>query len=226
MLNRSMATWARRLFSSASSPQQASFEARDVIAEGLFPVCPATHDLGIRRLFDLSTLLLLLDCRPGDVVLDLGAGPGFSSEMLARLGYDVVALDPDLESLVHNRRRPTFDPTRIEGKVCVVQGSAERLPFRRESFDGVLGMNVLHHVADLSTTLSELARVLKPGCRATFVEPGLDHLAAEETERARREHGADDRAFDVLAFLHGTCGSRVSRPRRCAARVSRSPRTR
>jgi protein-L-isoaspartate O-methyltransferase len=27
-------------------------------------------------------------------VLDLGAGSGFSSEMLARFGYDVVAIDP------------------------------------------------------------------------------------------------------------------------------------
>jgi 2-polyprenyl-3-methyl-5-hydroxy-6-metoxy-1,4-benzoquinol methylase len=62
------------------------FEARDAFADGLFPICVATHDLGIRRLFDLATVLLLLDCRPGDRVLDVGAGAGFSSEMLARLG--------------------------------------------------------------------------------------------------------------------------------------------
>jgi SAM-dependent methyltransferase len=69
--------------------------SRDPFADGLFPVCVATHDVGVRRLFDLATVLMLLDCRPGGRVLDLGAGSGFSSEMLARLGYDVVALDPD-----------------------------------------------------------------------------------------------------------------------------------
>lgn len=177
------------------------FEARDVFATGLFPVCAATHDLGIRRLFDLATLLLLLDCRPGDLVLDLGAGPGFSTEMLARLGYDVVALDADLASLVHNRRRREFDPTRIDGAIRAVQGSAERLPFADGAFDGVLGMNVLHHLANLDAAVSQVARVLKPGCRAVFAEPGLDHLHAAETARAVREHGEDDRAFDAVAFL-------------------------
>jgi len=180
---------------------QSAFEARDVFDAGLFPICPATHDLGIRRLFDLATLLLLLDCRPGDTVLDLGAGPGFSSEMMARLGYDVIAVDPALRALAHNRRRVTCDPTRIEGTVRVAQALAEQLPIRAAAVDGVLGMNVLHHVPDLSAAISELARVLKPGCRAVFAEPGLDHLEAGETKRAIREHGEDDRAFDVLSFL-------------------------
>lgn len=181
--------------------EQSTFEARDVFAAGLYPVCPATHDVGISRLFDLATLLLLLDCRPGDTVLDLGAGPGFSSEMLARLGYDAVAIDPDLPALEHNRRRTTWDRARIDGTVRIAQGVAEQLPLRDASVDGVLGMNVLHHVPDLPASITELARVLKPGCRAVFVEPGLDHLQAAETRRALHEHGEDDRAFDVMAFL-------------------------
>ena len=177
------------------------FEAPDVYAAGLFPICPATHDLGIGRLFDLATLLLILDCKPRDAVLDLGAGSGFSTEMLARLGYDVVALDPDFSALRHNRRRPTWDRSRIEGTTRVVQSVAEGLPFRSATFDGVLGMNVLHHVPDLTAVVPELARVLKPGCRAVFVEPGLDHLTSRETQKAIREHGEDDRAFDVVRFL-------------------------
>ena len=184
-----------------STPPGQEFAARDVYAAGLFPLCPATHDLGVRRLFDLATLLLLLDCRPGDSVLDLGAGAGFSTEMLARLGYDVVALDPDLAALQHNRQRPRWDPNRIEGTTRVVQSVAGSLPFKSAAFDGVLGMNVLHHVSDLSAVISELARVLKPGCRAVFVEPGLDHLTHHETQKAIREQGEDDQPFDVVRFL-------------------------
>ena len=190
-----------RLFQSESLPPPSSFEARDVYAAGLFPVSPATHDLGIRRLFDLSTLLLLLDCRPGDFVLDVGAGAGFSSEMLVRLGYDVAAIDPDRQALGHNRQRVTFDRTRLSGTVHVAQAVAERLPFLDCSFDGVLAMNVLHHVPDIAGVASELARVLRPGCRAVFAEPGLDHLTDHETVRAIREHGERDRAFDVVDFL-------------------------
>jgi hypothetical protein len=82
-----------------------------------------------------------------------------------------------------------------------VQAVAERLPFLHCSFDGVLAMNVLHHVPDVTAVVSELARVLRPGCRAVFAEPGLDHLTDCETMRAIREHGERDQAFDVLDFL-------------------------
>jgi SAM-dependent methyltransferase len=175
--------------------------AADPFAAGTFPLCPATHDVGLGRLFDVATVLLLLDCRPGDRVLDLGAGAGFSSELLARLGYHVVAADPDLRALGQNRRRPACDAGRIAGTVRVASALAERLPFSEAAFDGVVGLNVMHHVDDLSLALRELARVLRPGARAVFCEPGLDHLHAAETQRALREHGEDDKAFDVLAFL-------------------------
>jgi SAM-dependent methyltransferase len=181
---------------------------RDVYADGLYPVCVATHDLGLLRLFDLSTVLLLLGCQPGDRVLDLGAGPGFSSEMLARLGYAVVAVDPDLEALRANRRRPSFDASRIDGTVTVVGATAGALPFADRAFDGVAGLNVLHHVPNLPAVTRELARVLRPGGRAVFCEPGLEHLEKAETRRAMTEHGENDRAFDVIAFLEDarTCG--------------------
>ena len=143
----------------------------------------------------------LLDCRPGDRVLDLGAGSGFSSEMLARFGYDVVAVDPDVKALANNRRRPSFDAGRISGTVQVACGVAERLPCADATFDGVLCMNAMHHVSDLPAAVAELARVLKPGARAVLSEPGLAHLDQSETKRARSEYGEDDRAFDVLAFL-------------------------
>ena len=175
--------------------------SRDPFVDGLFPVCVATHDLGIRRLFDLSTVLMLLDCRPGDRVLDLGAGSGFSSEMLARFGYEVVAVDPDHAALRNNLRRMTFDPTRIEGHVRVSVGIAERLPFADRSFDGAVGLNVLHHVPDLAAAISEIARVLRPGARFVGCEPGLDHLEDAESVRAVREYGENDRPFDVIQFL-------------------------
>jgi SAM-dependent methyltransferase len=144
---------------------------------------------------------MLLDCRPGDRVLDLGAGSGFSSEMLARFGYQVAAVDPDLPALRHNRRRQGFDPSRIEGRVHVAVGVAERLPFADRTFDGAVGLNVLHHVPDLAGAIAEIARVLRPGARFVGCEPGLDHLEDAESVRAVREHGENDRPFDVIQFL-------------------------
>lgn len=188
----------------------------DPFTSGKFPVCVATHDQGLRWLFDLATVLLLLDCRPGDRVLDLGAGSGFSSEMLARFGYRVVAIDPDLRALKNNRARPRFDQSRIEGQVAVAGAIVESLPFPDATFDGVVVMNVLHHVPDLRLATSELARVLQPGCRVVFCEPGLDHLHSGETQRAIREHGETDQPFDVLAFLTSARGLGFSEAMLCA----------
>jgi SAM-dependent methyltransferase len=70
----------------------------------------------------------------------LGAGSGFSSEMLARFGYRVVAVDPDLRALQNNRARPRFDRSRIEGAVTVAWAIAQSLPFAKDTFDGVLAM--------------------------------------------------------------------------------------
>lgn len=183
----------------------------DPFTSGMYPICPASHDVGLTRLFDVATLLSLLGCRPGDVVLDLGAGPGFSAETMARLGYDVVAVDPDIASLRSARGRPTFDPTRIEGTVRAVVGVAERLPIATGKCDGVLGMHVLHHLADLDAAIDELARVLAPGARAVFCEPGLDHLLGLETQRAIREHGEDDRPFDPFRFMETALARGFSR---------------
>ena len=110
-------------------------------------------------------------------------------EMLARLGYDVVAVDPDAVALGHARRRATLDAPRIAGTVRVSCGVAQQVPCADGAFDGALCMNALHHVDDLPTAVAELARVLRPGARAVFCEPGLAHLDAAETQRARGEHG-------------------------------------
>jgi SAM-dependent methyltransferase len=177
-----------------------SLDVPDPYASGRFPFSAQTHAVGQRLLFDAATVLMLLDCRPGDRVLDIGAGAGFSSELLARFGYDVVAVDLDQRMLSCNRNRMTFDRSRIDGSVRVIQGAAEDLPCAAAVFDGIVGLNVMHHVRDLPRAAKELARVLRPQGRAVFSEPGIEHLQSRETRRAIEEHGEGDRPFDYLGF--------------------------
>lgn len=54
-----------------------------------------------------------------------------------------------------------------------VLGVSEELPFRDNSFDGVLCMNVLEHVKDPFRSAREIARVLKPGGELYCVVPLL-----------------------------------------------------
>ena len=93
------------------------------------------------------------DAQPVRVV-DLGAGTGILTGALARLGADVVAVEPDQAMLAELRRQ-------LPG-VRAVEGSAEALPLPDQSVDAVLCGQAMHWF-DLGRALPEIARVLTPG---------------------------------------------------------------
>jgi ubiquinone/menaquinone biosynthesis C-methylase UbiE len=48
-------------------------------------------------------------------------------------------------------------------RMTYISGYSESIPFEDEHFDVICSFNSLDHVADLESTLTEIARVLKPG---------------------------------------------------------------
>lgn len=113
----------------------------------------STHDL----------LLVPLGIREGDIVLDCGCGEGDLSRAAAYRGARVVGFDIS-SGMVHRAQRVT------DGwPVDLLRCAFEALPFRDRAFGAATGMFVLHHV-DLAAAAPELARVLAPGARATYVE--------------------------------------------------------
>ena len=87
-------------------------------------------------------------------VADIGAGTGKLTAMLARLGADVTAVEPDPQMLAELRRA-------VPG-VRSEPGSAETLPLADASADAVLAGQAMHWF-DLDRALPEIARVLAPG---------------------------------------------------------------
>jgi ubiquinone/menaquinone biosynthesis C-methylase UbiE len=87
-------------------------------------------------------------------VLDLGAGTGKLTELLAGLGADVTAVDPDPAMLGELRRGLP--------SVRALAGSAERIPLPDASADAVLCGQSMHWF-DMPRALPEIARVLAPG---------------------------------------------------------------
>lgn len=108
-----------------------------------------------------------LDLRPGQRVLDVGAGFGRHVFEFARRGADVVALDYAEDEVVETRATlgamvdtGEIDLSRFLG---VLRGDATRLPFDDDSFDHVITSEVLEHIQDDVAAISEMVRVLKPG---------------------------------------------------------------
>lgn len=60
-----------------------------------------------------------------------------------------------------------------------VQADAHSLPFADNSFNGVVMLDVLHHLERPAAFFAETLRVLKPGGRIAMMEPGMSVLARQ-----------------------------------------------
>lgn len=91
--------------------------------------------------------------------LDIGCGGGFLAEEFARLGCDVVGVDPSTVSIETARSHAAASNLNIDYRV----GSGEQLPLEDSTFDLVYCCDVLEHVSDLDRVVSETGRVMKSG---------------------------------------------------------------
>jgi demethylmenaquinone methyltransferase/2-methoxy-6-polyprenyl-1,4-benzoquinol methylase len=104
--------------------------------------------------------------RGGGHVLDVATGTGLVAAELLRHGYEVTGLDQSPEMLEVARRR-------FAGRVQLVEGSAESLPFADNGYDHLTVTYLLRYVDDPGTTLAELARVVKSGGVVASLEFGV-----------------------------------------------------
>jgi len=108
----------------------------------------------------------------GQRVLDVATGTGLVAFALACRGCHVVGLDQSEEMLAGARERLSAEPE-LDGRVELVRGEAERLPFPDEEFDALTFTYLLRYVDDRAATMRELVRVLKPGGRIGMIEFGV-----------------------------------------------------
>ncbi|HEU4998865.1 MAG TPA: methyltransferase domain-containing protein [Lapillicoccus sp.] len=124
-----------------------------------------------------------LACRPGDVVVDLGCGPGADLPALAAAvgpAGTVLGIDEDPVA-VEEARRATADLA----QVSVDQGDGHRLALEDRSVDRVHTDRVLQHVAGPSAVVAEVARVLRADGIAGLAEPDWDTLVIDHPDPAR-----------------------------------------
>lgn len=95
----------------------------------------------------------------GKAVLDLGCAGGFMAEALAQRGAQVTGIDPAADAIDAARAHAREGGLRIGYDV----GMGEALPYDTASFDAVVCVDVLEHVANLTKVLAEVARTLRPG---------------------------------------------------------------
>lgn len=109
-------------------------------------------------------------------VLDLGAGTGrMFDHVRSGDNHDrtpsLHAIEPD----PHMRRRAVSRSKRLDLPVTFVDGRAEALPYRNDTFDVVLACMVFCTIADPARALDEACRVIRPGGELRV----LEHVAAD-----------------------------------------------
>jgi SAM-dependent methyltransferase len=107
-------------------------------------------------------------------ILDIGCGTGYNVAYLQSLGFEsVVGLDLAPDALAFARAR---------GLRRLVQGDATRAPFRRQSFDLVLALDLIEHVEDDGQALHGLFDLLRPGGTLLVFTPAYRFLWSRQDE--------------------------------------------
>ena len=92
-------------------------------------------------------------------LLDIGCGAGLLCEPMARLGAEVIGVDAARAAIDVALRHAADGDLHIDYR----HASAETLVDAGESFDAVLVMEVIEHVADLDVFFAATCALLRPG---------------------------------------------------------------
>lgn len=96
----------------------------------------------------------------GDHVLEVGPGPGLTTDILRHQTPRLTSIEIDARLAASLRQR--LDGT----NVTVVEGDATSMPFPDTSFTGAVSFTMLHHVPSAvlqDRLIGEVFRVLRPG---------------------------------------------------------------
>jgi arsenite methyltransferase len=115
-----------------------------------------------------------LNIPQGGIALDVGSGPGSITAALARAaGPDGLALGVDISvPMLARAVRAEAGP-----QVGFLRADAQRLPLRDQTVDAAVSIAVLQLIPDPVATLSEIARVLRPGGRLAVMVPTVGRAA-------------------------------------------------
>jgi len=92
-------------------------------------------------------------------VLDIGCGGGLLSEPVARMGADVVGADPSEKNIGIASTHARESGVSVDYRAV----TAEQLHEAGETFDVVLNMEVVEHVADVDFFVTTCASMVRPG---------------------------------------------------------------
>ena len=167
-------------------------------------------------LANLTVMLQSLELSPGLRVLDFGGGTGWLSRYLTQLGCRVTLLDVSPTALAiareHYARHPVVGD-RPAPEFLSFDGRRIELP--DASMDRIVCFDAFHHAANPDAMIGEFGRILVPGGRAGFAEPGPRHSESARSSFESSTYGVVERDIDIHAIWRTAQASGFSDLRMC-----------
>ena len=129
--------------------------------------------------------------QPGERCLEVGAGLGVFGEMLCDHGVRYAGIEFDPEACDRAQRR-------VGDKSLIDRGDAQKLVFPAHSFDCVVCLEVLEHLPDFRSAVSEAKRILKSGGRYIVSVPYRKIGAPSEINPHHLYEPGEDELLAVL----------------------------
>jgi SAM-dependent methyltransferase/uncharacterized protein YbaR (Trm112 family) len=167
------------------------------------PFNPGHSEFTLYLLTLFGNVIKLLDVTESSqraVVLDSGCGYAWTTEWLAKCGFEAIGVDicrPYLEIAV--RRIGDAHPHLIVADV-------EHLPIAGGSVNAVLGYESFHHIPDRARAMAGYARVLANGGTVVLAEPGAAHETAPVSVETMAKYGILEKGMeldDIEAYVAG-----------------------
>jgi ubiquinone/menaquinone biosynthesis C-methylase UbiE len=149
---------------------------------------------------NFHVLLELLALAPDDVLLEVGCGGGAFLHDALESGCRAAAVDHSLDMV--RLARATNAEALAEGRLEVLEASADRLPFPDEMFTAATMTGVLGFLPDPVAALAEIRRVLVDGGRLALLgtDPAWRGTPAAPEPMASRLRFYEDE--DLVRFAH------------------------
>jgi SAM-dependent methyltransferase len=180
------------------------------------------------EMYQVLNILQAMELPPGGRIIEVGSGPGWLTEILVLLGFEVDAVEPS-EAMIRiakerlegcRKHHRLAEPSRVRFHAQCLEDCS----LAAECFDGIIFHESLHHVIDENAGLAKCFTSLRPGgvlgiSGETAWTPGwtqLEESLREEMERygtlenpftldllkrLLRDHG-----FEDITHYHGING--------------------
>ena len=100
---------------------------------------------------------------PDGILVDVGCGPGYLIETIARSFPNLCLVGVDISEEMVQEASKNLSSLRIANQLSFRQGDIQELPFENSSLDFIVSTLSLHHWAEPKQAIQEINRVLKPG---------------------------------------------------------------